>query len=355
MPAAAVDNNTAKVYGGVYSSDTFEPLDNAVVEIDSTPSQSMVAKSGIYSFELDPGNYSITAKYYQNSTLTYSATEAIIITKGGSYRLDLLLLPVYSEELMEGLTLNLSSENSSSGNPVILVPINNTNVSNSVKVRETGINSSALSYLLLIFVLFILIAVGYNLYKKHNEIPKKEPLKEEIDNRIGASSGAGNLPELGVKTQEKVIDPELRRDHNANIEEALSVTESVEFESSVQEKPTPTKNKEEYEEESPVQQDEIEESESEEEKNNYSIDPADNSEIEISDVKKNLPLPADLQEIMDIIRGHGGRITQKDLRSRLKYSEGKVSLMLADLERRNLIEKFKRGRGNIVILKDEAR
>jgi uncharacterized membrane protein len=29
--------------------------------------------------------------------------------------------------------------------------------------------------------------------------------------------------------------------------------------------------------------------------------------------------------------------------------------MLADLERRDLIEKFKKGRGNIVILKDESR
>ncbi len=74
-------------------------------------------------------------------------------------------------------------------------------------------------------------------------------------------------------------------------------------------------------------------------------------------IRKNLPLPADLQEIMDIIRGgQGGRITQKDLRSKLKYSEGKVSLMLADLERRELIEKFKRGgRGNVIILRDEKR
>ena len=79
------------------------------------------------------------------------------------------------------------------------------------------------------------------------------------------------------------------------------------------------------------------------------------SENEISASRKKLPLPTDLQEVMDIIRGQGGRITQKDLRSRLKYSEGKVSLMLADLERRELIEKFKRGRGYVIILRDEER
>jgi len=84
-------------------------------------------------------------------------------------------------------------------------------------------------------------------------------------------------------------------------------------------------------------------------------EPKKTHEPEIPAIKKNLPLPADLQEIMDIIRGQGGRITQKDLRSKLRYSEGKVSLMLADLERRELIEKFKRGRGNVVILRDEER
>ena len=59
VPAAAdnstsKDNNTATVYGRVYSMDTFEPLDNAVVEINSIPSQSMVATYGVYSFELAP-------------------------------------------------------------------------------------------------------------------------------------------------------------------------------------------------------------------------------------------------------------------------------------------------------------
>ena len=71
--------------------------------------------------------------------------------------------------------------------------------------------------------------------------------------------------------------------------------------------------------------------------------------------KKKFPLPADLEEVMNIIRGHGGRFTQKNLRSRLKCSDGKISLMLADLERREIIEKFKQGRGNVVILKDEER
>jgi uncharacterized membrane protein len=65
---------------------------------------------------------------------------------------------------------------------------------------------------------------------------------------------------------------------------------------------------------------------------------------------KVVGIPEDLQEILRIIRGSGGRIKQADLRRKLPYSEAKVSLMLADLESRGLIRKIKRGRGNIIVL-----
>jgi uncharacterized membrane protein len=43
-------------------------------------------------------------------------------------------------------------------------------------------------------------------------------------------------------------------------------------------------------------------------------------------------------------------MTQRELRGRLHHSKAKISLMLADLENRGLIRKFKRGRGNIIVL-----
>jgi uncharacterized membrane protein len=79
---------------------------------------------------------------------------------------------------------------------------------------------------------------------------------------------------------------------------------------------------------------------------------AENSETKVAALKK-LPLSSDLREVLDVIRGHKGRITQKDLRSRLEYSEVKVSLMLSELGKRGLIRKFKNGRENIVVLVDE--
>ena len=63
------------------------------------------------------------------------------------------------------------------------------------------------------------------------------------------------------------------------------------------------------------------------------------------------PLPEELNEVLDEIRKVGGRITQKELRKRLGYSEAKMSLIIADLERRGVIEKVKKGRGNIIFLK----
>ncbi|MBO8181758.1 MAG: winged helix-turn-helix transcriptional regulator [Archaeoglobus sp.] len=64
-------------------------------------------------------------------------------------------------------------------------------------------------------------------------------------------------------------------------------------------------------------------------------------------------LPEDLKEIVDILVKEGGRISQRELRKKLGYSEAKVSLMIADLERRGIVEKVKKGRGNILFLRDE--
>jgi len=72
---------------------------------------------------------------------------------------------------------------------------------------------------------------------------------------------------------------------------------------------------------------------------------------EKSEVLEESDLPPDLKEVLSVIRDGGGRITQKELRARLKYSEAKVSLMITDLEDRGMVKKVKKGRGNVIILK----
>ncbi|AKB57752.1 helix-turn-helix transcriptional regulator [Methanosarcina barkeri] len=432
-PALAA-NNTATVHGAVYGWDTFKPLENAVVEVNSTPSQSMVAKYGLYSFDLVPGDYNITASYYQNSSVTYTASETIQIKDQGKYVRDLLLLPVYSEELMGDSEVNTLSENHNG-----TAESSSSNTTNSLTDTSTGRttskgNSSSMNladqnitgyinvnYLPIASLLFlILIAAGYRVSRKDKKIEKNQPFRGHQISGTGAvekSHSTGDffkpkVPELSVEVHDKraevpheSLEPKLKWDsqvQDSQVQESqvkpfetASSTESIAdpvkepvrepVPESLQEhkelinepvneqvKPAVTElsseipEKKMQKESADIKVDpkenekELVESELQKEKQGILSEKADDKptespETETTASKKKLPLPADLQEVMDIIRGQGGRITQKDLRSKLKYSEGKVSLMLADLERRELIEKFKRGRGNVVILRDEER
>ena len=62
-------------------------------------------------------------------------------------------------------------------------------------------------------------------------------------------------------------------------------------------------------------------------------------------------LPADLESIITAVREEGGRATQKELRKRIPCSEAKMSMMLTELEAKGRIERIKKGRGNLIILK----
>jgi uncharacterized membrane protein len=52
-----------------------------------------------------------------------------------------------------------------------------------------------------------------------------------------------------------------------------------------------------------------------------------------------------------IIKEEGGRTTQKDIRKKIPLSEAKVSLMISELEAKGKIQKIKKGRGNIIVVK----
>jgi uncharacterized membrane protein len=82
----------------VYEWSTFEPLDNALVEINSTPTQFRVAASGVYSFNLPPGDYLIKTSYYQNDTLVYYGEDTLTVTDyEGDYVFDILMFPLQEE------------------------------------------------------------------------------------------------------------------------------------------------------------------------------------------------------------------------------------------------------------------
>lgn len=57
-----------------------------------------------------------------------------------------------------------------------------------------------------------------------------------------------------------------------------------------------------------------------------------------------------LVSVLKIIK-KSKRITQKDIRKQVPLSEAKISLIVSELEHKGIIEKIKKGRGNILVLK----
>jgi uncharacterized membrane protein len=277
VPFLADGNFTATVHGATYAGDTLEPLNNTVININSNPPQSIVAKSGTYSFELAPGDYTITARCYRNNTLIYSKETTLKIEGEGNYVFDLLLYPVSKNQVTK------TADKTSSLDGV-------------EPTEQTGTDFSTIKYLSVALTLFLMLGGGYKLSRKQKKIQEKKIQEGEFNipgllgKVLGKSTGSGMGPKFG------------------NIEEGVFVRGPI-------------------------------------------TESAENSETEAVALKK-LPLSSDLREVLDVIRGHKGKITQKDLRSRLDYSEVKVSLLLSELEKRELIKKFKNGRENIVVLVD---
>lgn len=59
----------------------------------------------------------------------------------------------------------------------------------------------------------------------------------------------------------------------------------------------------------------------------------------------------DITPVVEFIKQSSGRTTQKDIRKQFPLSEAKISLIIAELEHKGMIEKIKKGRGNIILLK----
>jgi uncharacterized membrane protein len=372
LMGSAVAGSTATIHGAVYKWDTFEPLNNTVIEINSTPTQNMVAKDGQYSVKLAPGNYTITAKYYQNSVLIYFTEEIIEIKDGESYVLDLLLPPVNSEESMDNSKVDMFSESlnksvkNPSQSPKSSIPkeaINKINTSNGVSITERSLGSvtekskqnklyfSIIYYLLIALMSFLLFIGGYRLFRMHKKVEINASQGRKNGNILKYFFEFLSMPDLLVNFFTKGGGSEIRQEFKT-AEEALSIIELdiTELESKIPKREI----LEESREECPAQETELVESRLEKENRKISLEEsAYNLKIETPALKKELVLPTDLQDIMDTIRSQGGQISQKDLRKRLKYSEVKVSLMLADLEKRKRIKKFKRGRENFIVLIDK--
>lgn len=199
------------IHGTVYD-DSLRPVKDTVVEVDSVPLQRLISKEGSYSFNLNPGDYVITAKHDG-----LMAQEKISVKDAsGDYVIDLFLFPTFEEEedLLNDTALDIDN----------LYP------------------QQSLLPIVIMIVILLGLAAFFVLYF--------------------------------VKLKKKV-------------------------------------------------------------------------ELEI---KEKMDI-GDSDKLLDFVKGEGGRVTQKDIRKKFPLSEAKISLIISELEHKGLIEKIKKGRGNIIVLK----
>ncbi|NPE29552.1 hypothetical protein HNV12_16645 [Methanococcoides sp. SA1] len=270
VPVGAV--GTATIHGAIYEWDTFEPLENVLIEVNSTPPQAIVAKYGVYSLDLVPGDYEIVATYYTGNTLVASTQESITISDDGDYIIDLLLLPSYENEGLEDAEITNLSEAFEADSQMI----------------EDDKESPYMTYLAILLLVLVIVLSAYAYSKKK-----------------GANENA-------------LVTASPDRDNSGSLPaESLSVDVGEDGSGSIADD---------------------------------GVEP-----INIATEAETNALPDDLREVLDIVIANGGRITQKDLRGKLRYSEAKVSLIVSDLENRGLVDKFKKGRGNIIIIPDDKK
>ncbi len=206
--------NAATIHGTIYDL-SLKKINNARVEINTSPKQFLIAQNGTYSFNVPNGAYTIKAQLIQKNTVIALVQENITIKQDGTYVLDLILFPDIEEGVEE-----------------IEIDVNE-------NIVETKKNKNTLIGSILLLTLGITLMIIY--YFKKIEKQEKESPKEEYED--------------------------------------------------------------------------------------------------------------DLQQIIKIIKQEGGRTTQKEIRKQIPLSEAKISLMIAELEHKGIIEKIKKGRGNIIILK----
>ena len=332
----------ATIHGTVYEWDSFKPLKNSVIEINSTPEQSLVATDAKYSFNLTPGTYLITANYFEEDTIVYTTKEEVIVSdEGGEYVHDLRLFPEYQEDLLDQGDLENVDLDLEQVDPQSQAELQ----SQADPQSQASSQNTVLSFVLL--ALCILLMAGYFLKKGKRNPPEKAAGAQGKTETQNASEPENFTTEVetsgraepGKAGSIEVSETDYEPPASLNVEEQTGNISEIEI---------PVQQNVKLPEEAKVSinpsSGDINPS-SEEEFEFDSLSPGDLESPEAS-------LPDDLKEILNLIRANGNRITQRELRKKSPYSESKVSLMLSDLEERGLVEKFKRGRGNIIRIPD---
>ena len=151
--------SAATVHGTIYNL-FLESQKNAIVEVNSEPKQTFIAKNGEYSFNLPKGEYTITAKYMEDSELLSAAFQNVSIVDNGDFVLDLILFDATYEDFELLDTPNLNIDTGETKFPWLIV---------------------------FIIVLILFSGIGYLFYSKNkpvikeNHLDEKEVSKDELE------------------------------------------------------------------------------------------------------------------------------------------------------------------------------
>jgi uncharacterized membrane protein len=253
----------SNISGSTHSWASLDVISQAVVEINTTPSQAFVTSKGEYSFQVPAGTYTLTAKSMRNGQVELYDKVSVTVLPGpdAAYNIDLVLFPPdyygYSPTAAEEIL-----GNGSGPSPSDLL----------FSFDEKPNFSLRFSGVLLAFAVAAALAAIFFFWK----------MKWKGKQR---------------KVTEKKRAPGKKKEAKKKI-----VRKGIQ---------TPT----------------------------MKLEKATTNEIS-----------PDASEVILKIETAGGRINQRDLRKSLPYSEAKASLILSELEARGIIRKFKRGRGNLIVL-----
>jgi uncharacterized membrane protein len=290
----------ATLEGNIYNYQ-LEQEEDILLEIDTIPPQQYLSRDGTYSFDLSPGTYSLQA-----SKGDLAAVEEITITESeGSFVYDLFLFPaMYTEDEFW----------------------------DQIDSEEEEPKSRAWAYYAAAGI--FLVAIGRIIIAK-KKYPKRKKLfgKGKARSKDTEKSKISGTPSGGkekVNTEEH--KPEQKTD-STDSEKYVEIKAPIETESIGSSEMVADSDK----------------GEQTEPKKELSREEAIVEMEAKVDQERN---PGYLNRALDIIKGNDGRITQKDLRREMMdLSESKVSLIITELEHKGKIEKIKRGRGNIILLK----
>jgi len=224
----ALSSQAVTLKGTIYNSNLNVEKD-VLIQIDTTPAQKFLAKDGIYTFEIPPGSYTLTANKGFNEI-----NEKVEIKTDGTFIYDLFLLPGFSEENdllkdTEGDVVDLDDKP----------------------------KYSWWRYALAVLIILVLLWRFWLKRKKYGPLRK-------------------------FRRQAKTEQKKTLEDHKQDLANE----------------------------------------------------------------------PGYIDKALEIIKKHDGRISQKELRQELlPLSEAKISLIVTELEHKGKVEKIKKGRGNVIIVK----